>query len=164
MKTLTKLLLGMALMAGASSQAADYAVQKTFWSFNGTWTNSTTIVTNLNAVIDLTQFSDWALQIVAKGTNNTGGAGSFDINWETSLDGSNFASITNAGGGGLLRTSGWFAAPVQSNVTTTVWITNITADAIGYWRLRSVTNNTGMNYTNLTISGYVKPKRTNRDF
>jgi hypothetical protein len=149
-----------ALAGPPVATAADYAVQKTFWSFAGTWTNGPTIVTNIAAAIDVTQFTDFALQIVAKGTNAAGAAGSFDVVWDSSLDGSNWPGTTNLVG----RTTGWFSAPVQSNNVTTVWLTNITVDAIGYWRIRHITNAANMNYTNISVTGYVKPKRTNRDF
>jgi hypothetical protein len=157
-RTLALALLALALTT-PQLKAADYAVQKTFWSFAGTWTNSPTIVTNLNAAIDVTQFTDFALLVKAAGTNNSVGAGSFDIVWETSLDGVNWPGTTNQIG----RTIGWFSAPYQSNSFNSVWVTNITVDAIGYWRIRHVTNQCNMNFTNLTIAGYVKPKRTARD-
>lgn len=165
MKTLIqKLLLTIAVLAAVvfappPAQAADYAVQKTFWSFAGTWTNSPAVATNLAAAIDVTQFTDFALGIVGKSTNTTG-AGSLDIVWETSLDGSNWPiTSTNAA---LGRNQGWFSAPI-TNGTAHVWITNITVDAIGYWRIRHLTNASSCNFTNLAISGYVKPKRTARD-
>lgn len=164
MKTIKQLILSAALLTAAlftppPAKAADYAVQKTFWSFAGTWTNTPTTVTNVAAAIDVTQFTDFALQVVASGTNNSVGAGSFDFVWETSLDGSNWPGITNQIG----RTVGWFSVPMQTNSIKTVWVTNITVDAIGYWRIRHITNAANMNYTNIAITGYVKPKRTNRD-
>jgi hypothetical protein len=141
-------------------KAADYAVQKTFWSFAGTWTNGPTVVTNLNAAIDVTQVSDFALTLIASGTNAAGAAGGFSVVWETSLDGSNWPQDTNQ----ISRSVGWFSIPAQSNNVKTVWVTNITVDSIGYWRIRHITNAANMNYTNMAVRGYVKPKRQNRDY
>ncbi len=155
------LLLFFFVAAPPRAVAGDYAVQKTFWSFAGTWTNSPAVVTNLAAAIDVTQVTDFALQIVAKTTNAAVG-GSLDFVWETSLDGSNWpTSYTNNAANS--RTTGWFSALVTNNVTT-VWVTNITVDSIGYWRIRSLTNATSGNFTNMSIVGYIKPKRTNRDY
>jgi len=160
-----KSLLALAALAAftltpPAARAADYAVQKTFWSFAGTWTNSPTVVSNLNAAIDCTQFTDFSLAVIAKATNNAGGAGGFSIVWETSPNGSDWPQDTNQ----ISRAVGWFSIPIQSNAVTTVWTTNITMDAIGYYRIRHITNNCNMNYTNISLVGYVKPKRTNRDF
>lgn len=158
---LVPLLLFFFLSATPTVRAGDYAVQKTFWSFAGTWTNSPAVVTNLAAAIDVTQVTDFSLQVVAKTTNAAVG-GSLDFVWETSLDGSNWpTSYTNNAANS--RTTGWFSALVTNNVTT-VWVTNITVDSIGYWRIRSLTNATSGNFTNLSIVGYIKPKRTNRDY
>lgn len=161
-KMVGRLALALALLLAVVPQAkaGDYAVQKTFWSFAGTWTNVAATSTNIAAAIDVTPVTDFALQFLAKGTNNTGGAGSFDVVWETSLDGSNWPGTTNLVG----RTTGWFSVPLQSNNVTTVWTTNITVDAIGYWRIRHITNNANMNFTNIAVTGYIKPKRTNRDY
>ncbi len=142
------------------ARAADYAVQKTFWNFAGTWTNSPTVVTNLAQAIDVTQVSDFSLQLVASATNAAGGAGGFSVVWETSLDGTNWPNETNQ----VSRSVGWFSIPCQTNAVKTTWVTNITVDAIGYWRIRHLTNAANMNYTNIALRGYVKPKRTNRDY
>lgn len=148
-------------VTGPQASAADYAVQKTFVSFNGTATNDVSSISNLNSSIDLTQFGDFALQVVAKTTNAAVGGG-ISVVWETSLDGSNWpTSYTNfAGAPGVV---GWFSVPITNNVTT-VWTTNITVNSIGYWRIRTITNASSGSFTNLVITGYVKPKRTNRDF
>lgn len=152
--------VAVALLTPPRARAADYAVQKTFWSFAGTWTNSPNAVTNLNSAIDVTQVTDFALAFVARSTNTTG-AGTLDFVWETSPDGSNWPiTLTNAASG---RAQGWFSAPITNGVAH-VWVTNITVDAIGYWRIRSITNASSCNFTNLSITGYVKPKRTNRDY
>ncbi len=153
------LLIALALPT-PEANAADYAIQKTFWSFAGTWTNSPGAITNLAAAIDVTQVSDFALSFVAKSTNTTG-AGTLDFVWETSPDGSNWPiTSTNAS---LGRTQGWFSAPVTNGVAH-VWITNITVDSIGFWRIRTYTNASSCNFTNMAIAGRVKPKRTNRDY
>jgi hypothetical protein len=150
----------LALMLAPAAKAADYAVQKTFWSFAGTWTNDVNVVTNLNAAIDVTQFTDFAIQLVAK-TTNAAVAGGISVVWETSLDGSNWpTSYTNFAGAPLV--TGWFSIPI-TNAVTTVWSSNITANAIGYWRIRSLTNASSGSFTNIALTGYVKPKRTARD-
>jgi hypothetical protein len=148
--------LALAILTTRPAQAGDYAPLKTFWSFRGTWTNGPTIATNLAAAGDFTQVTDFSLAFIAYGTNAAGGAGSFDLFWETSLDGSNWPGTTNQIG----RTTGWFSVPMQTNSIKTVWVTNITLNAIGYWRLRWLTNQANMNYTNIQIAAYGKPKRT----
>jgi hypothetical protein len=164
MKNKIKLLIGIVAVAllPFASQAADYGISKTFWNFNGTWTNSPTVVTQLLAAADCTQITDFSLQVVAKATNGGAvAAGSFDIVWDVSADGSNFPTgITNA----LPGSVGWFSVPVYSNAITTAWATNITVNAIGYWRIRAITNNANMNYTSIVVRAYAKPKRTNRDY
>lgn len=140
-------------------QAADYAVQKTFWSFAGTWTNVAGADTNLASAIDLTTFSDFNLQIVAKHTN-AAVAGFFSVVWETSADGVNWPTgYTNNAPGAV----GWFAIPATNNLTT-AWNTNITVGSAGYWRIRHLTNASSGAVTNLSLAGYVKPKRTSSDF
>jgi len=148
------------LLSTLPAKAADYAVQKTFWSFAGTWTNSATVNTNLNAAIDLTQVTDFVFSVVASTTNNTGGGGGLNFLWETSADGTNWPQDTNS----ILNNVGWFAVPIQSNNVLTAWNTNITVNAVGYWRIRYMTNASGNAITNIAIRGYVKPKRTNRDY
>src|SRR5689334_2916901 len=78
------------------ARASDYGVLKTCWSFAGNWTNSPTVATNLNAAVNCTTFTEFTLQLLAYGTNNQGGAGSFDFVWETSADGTNWPMSTNA--------------------------------------------------------------------
>lgn len=171
MKTLKRLqhftarLLAVAALTAAlltptlEVKAADYAVQKTFWSFNGTWTNSPGVATNLLSAIDLTTVTDFTLSLVGKSTNTTG-TGTYDFVWETSPDGSNWPiTSTNAA---LGRSQGWFSAPITNGVLH-VWLTNITVDSIGFWRIRTGTNASSCNFTNLAIEGRIKPKRTNRD-
>lgn len=156
------LVMALAVMLLApKAQAADYAIQKTFWSFAGTWTNVVGAVTNLNSALDATQVSDFALQLVASSTNDAI-AGGISVVWETSLDGSNWpTSYTNfAGAPGV---QGWFSIPT-TNLLKTVWTTNITVNSVGYWRIRSLTNASSGNFTNIALRGYVKPKRTNRDY
>ncbi len=153
------LFVALVFFVAPPARAADYAIQKTFWSFAGTWTNGPTVATNLNAAADLTQFTDFSLAIIAKATNAAGAAGGFSVVWETSPDGTNWPQETNQ----VSQVVGWFSIPVQSNAVTTVWTTNITMNAIGYWRIRHLTNNANMNYTNIALRAYVKPKRTARD-
>jgi hypothetical protein len=160
MKHLRKILTGtLAAFIGAAVLPAAGA-QKTFWSFAGTWTNGPTIVTNLNAAIDCTSVTDFSLSLIAYGTNNAGATGSFNVVWETSPDGANWPKDTNQ----ISRSVGWFSIPVSSNDVKTVWTTNITMDAIGYWRLRHLTNAANMNYTNISIAGWIKPQRTKKDY
>jgi len=150
------LALLLQLLCTLPTKAADYAVQKTFWRFAGTWTNSPAAITNLLSAIDVTTVTDFALGIVAKSTNTTG-AGTLDFVWETSADGTTWPTgLTN---NALGRTQGWFSAPITNGIAN-VWHTNITVDAIGYWRIRTLTNASSCNFTNLAITGYIKPKRS----
>ncbi len=139
--------------------SGDYAIQKNFWVFAGTWTNGPTIVTNLNQAINVTTVTDFQLSLIAKGTNNAGAAGGFDVVWEVSPDGSTWPGVT----GLVHQVTGWFNIPVQSNNVTTVFATNITMNSLGYWRIRHLTNNANMNYTNIALRGYIKPKRFGTD-
>lgn len=158
------LLASVALFAAVAVtprvEAGDYSLQKTFWSFAGTWTNVVGTATNLAAAIDVQQVTDFSLQAIFINTN-AATAGTIDVVWETSVDGSNWPTqSTNASNG---RAQGWFSFVVTNNVKS-VWITNITVDSIGYWRIRHLTNSSSGNYTNVQVVGYIKPKRTNRDY
>lgn len=138
------------------AEAADYAVQKTFYSFAGTDTNVVGQKTNLNAAIDCTQFTDFMLEFRATGTNAAGTAtGGFAVAWEYSADNSNWGTVDT-------MSQHWFGIPTTNKITT-VFVTNITVNAIGYWRLAWLTNNSAHCITNMSIKGYVKPKRTARD-
>jgi hypothetical protein len=136
------------------SQSSRYQSGATFWNFSA-WTNVPGDVTNVSVAMDCTTLSDFALGIVAIATNNTGGAGSLDVVWETSVDGNNWPMQTNA----LLNNVGWFSIPLQSNHIMTCWGTNITVNAIGYWRVRHITNKANICFTNLNMWGHIKPTR-----
>ena len=160
MRTFIIAVIGFIAALGAPVKAADYAVQKTFWSWVGGQTNLNTTATNLAAAIDVTQFTDFALQVSCVFTN-TDLSGGIDIRWDTSIDNVNYSGQVVSPG-----SSGWFRIPVPAtNVANRVtWTTNITVGAVGYWRLAWLTNQAGQAITNLSIVGRVKPKRTNADF
>lgn len=141
------------------ARAADFAVQKTVWSFAGTWTNVVGATTNLNAAVDCTQVTDFDLQVVLSGTNAdlTTTLG-YTIAWQTSDDNSNWGTLSTGNGG-----AGWFSVPA-TNALPNVWHTNITMNARGYWRVSWATNSAGQCLTNVQIKAYIKPKRTNRDY
>lgn len=157
------MLFGMALMT-PRIHAADYAIQKTFWQSSSSTgsTNAVGTVTNLNSVADLSQFTDFVLEVTAVSTNSTSG-GTFDINWDTAADPTRFgsgAAIASQNG-----SRGWFSIPLTNTVAnvTSVFTTNITVNALGYFRIISLTNNSFQCLTNWRVAAWVKPKRTNRD-
>ena len=147
----------LAIGYAPQAQAADYAVQKTIWSFAGTATNNVNQATNVAAAVDASQFSDFLLEVRFTGTNSamTTTLG-YTIAWQTSADNSNWGTVDNVN-------RGWFSVPT-TNVITTVWTTNITLNSMGYWRANYLTNSAGQCITNLAIKAWVKPKRTSSDF
>jgi len=150
-------LAALTLAAMLPARAADYAIQKTFWNATSI-TNNAGVVTNLAATIDVTQFADFTLHVVLGFTNAS--AGTYDIAWTCSGDGNNFVSAPAAPGA-----SGWFSIPLTNGGTVVTWVTNITTiNAIGYWQIKYATNKAVQHLTNGYIVGWVKPKRTNRDF
>jgi hypothetical protein len=156
-------LIALALLAFAlitpPARAADYAVQKSIWSFAGTWTNVVGATSNLNAAVDCTQVSDFLLAVQLYGTNAdlTTTLG-YSIVWQTSADGTTWGNLSTGNG-----SAGWFGL-ATTNSLPNVWHTNITMNSLGYWRVAWVTNASGQCLTNVQIKAYVKPKRTNRDY
>lgn len=147
-------LIGLVLMPAAG---ADYAIAKSFWVV-ANFTNNPATATNLAQVIDVTQFPDFAL--IVKGGLTNPSAGTLDIKWDVSADNT---YPVQAGVVAPLQ-SGWFSVPLTNNGTNFNWTTNITVNAVGYWRLTWLTNAAVQHMTNITIRGYVKPKRTASDF
>jgi len=138
------------------ARAADYAVQKTFWSASSI-TNATGVATNVNAAIDLTKTADFTIQFVLAFTNAC--AGTYDVQWTTSADNSTYASAPAMPGA-----SGWFSIPLTNGGTTVTWLTNISVASRGYWKLNWGTNQAGQSLTNAQVLGYMKPKRTSQDY
>ena len=139
------------------ARAADYAIQRTFWSV-ANFTNITGAATNLAAAIDCTQFSEFLLHIECGITNPA--AGTLDVRWEKSGSGTFLTTnVCNAPG-----FSGWFSIPLTNMGTKPVWTTNIPMGATGYWSLSWASNKIGQSLTSIVVVAYVKPKRTARDF
>ena len=162
-KTVGRVALALALLLAVVPQvkAGDYAVQGTFMNVPVA-SMATAGRTNLNAAIDVTQVSDFALSVFTVSSTAVSGASPFVIKWQTSLDGSNWNATTNDAPG---TAQGWFAVPSSTGGGfTNYWTTNITVNSIGYWRINDITNSTGQTLTNIVIRGYIKPKRTNRDY
>ena len=164
----TKFKLSTVLLAAAAAiafmaapppaHAGDYAVQKTIWSVTD-FTNLTTTATNVAAVVDCTQVSDFLLHVTTGLTNPS--AGSLSLQWETSGDGSSWIITNNPA---LAGSSGWFGIPLTNSGTKTVFTTNITVNSAGYWRATWITNIAGQHMTQVVVRAYIKPKRTNRDY
>lgn len=133
------------------AQAADYGVQKTIWSFGAT--NVTGTATNLDSAVDLTQFTEFQLEVRVDLTNAA--AGTLDLRWTTSNDGSQYTTAP-----ALAGVSGWFSVPLTNNGTTATWRTNISVGALGYWKLAWLTNAAGQSITNASLRIYAKPKNT----
>ena len=151
-------LMAIFLATPPAARAADYANQKTFWS--AVLTNATAFSTNLNAAIDVTQFSEFALNVRCGVTNPV--TGSIDIAWQTSADGN--WPATNGIPAAVPGYAGWFSIPCTNMGTILNWNTNIPVNAVGYWRITYITNTTVQNMTNAVVTGWVKPKRTSSDF
>jgi hypothetical protein len=150
-----------ALAGPPAANAADYAVQGTFFNFPIT-SIANGVVSNANATIDVTQFTEFALDVKTVSAVAVSGASPLIIKWRTSLNGTDFNTSTNDAPG---HAQGWFAVPMSTGGSlSNYWTTNITVNGIGYWQLQLMTNNTGQTLTNVVIRGYVKPKRTNSDF
>lgn len=155
------LALFLALAVVPQVKAADYDVQGTFFNFPIT-SIANGVVSNANATIDVKQFTDFALEVKTVSAAAVSGAAPLVIKWRTSLNGTDFNTSTNDAPG---RAQGWFAVPMSTGGSlSNYWTTNIVVDSIGYWQLQLMTNATGQTLTNVQIRGYVKPKRTNRDF
>jgi hypothetical protein len=154
-------ILGVALLltTGPAVHAADFAVQKTFWSASNS-TNVPTTVTNLRAAIDVTMVTDFSLQVKTVATNASTG-GTLDVVWDTSNSGDWGTGFGNP----LPGSRGWFSLPLTNNGNvTSVFTTNITVNGVGYWRIVAITNSVAQCITNWSVLGYVKPKRQNRDY
>jgi hypothetical protein len=158
-----KLLTLLALLALTllPLRAADYAVQKTITNAPViSFANAAQLT--INQAVDVTQVGDFALSVFSVSSTAVSGAAPLAVKWQTSLDGVNWNATTNDAPG---RAQGWFHIPASTGGGfTNYWVTNITVDAIGYWRVANITNTTGQSITNLVVRGYVKPKRSNRDY
>lgn len=142
-----------ALSIPPTVHAADYDVIKTFVA-SGTNRLVDAASTNLDAVADLTQWTEFQLEVQAGNSNAV--TGSLDIRWDTSNDGSKFPTHL-----ALANNSGWFAVPLTNNGTAAIWHSNISVGALGYWRIEYITNNLGgFSSTGLTVRAYAKPKNT----
>jgi len=152
MKSLLAVLAVLALAATVPTvRAAEYAPIGTVWSAPN-FTNATGTATNLAVTIDCTTTTDFSLTFEFGLTNPA--AGSFNCRWEKSAT-RNFL-ITNIANH---ADSGWFAVPLTNRGTKTVWTTNITMDAIGYYRIVWGTNQIGQSVTSALVRAYAKPAR-----
>lgn len=152
MKSLLKLAALVAVIASASfARAQQYGVLHTFWNV-ADFTNTTATATNLASAVTLTKTAKWTLWVVVGVTNPA--AGTLDVRWDCSADGSNFLTTNNPAVPG---SSGWFSIPLTNSGTKIVWATNMTADALGYWRLNWLTNAAGQSVTSITVQAYSKP-------
>lgn len=136
------------------AEAADYDIQKTFWRVTD-FTNNPATATNLASTIDLSMYGDFYLEFIVNLTNAS--AGTLSVAYDT------YASTTAPSGipagQGMNPVAGWWSVPLSNNQTRVVWGTNITAGSAAYWRLNWLTNLSVQHITNITVRGYVKPKR-----
>jgi hypothetical protein len=150
MKTLLTFIATCLLAIGAVAQEQYSAT--TLYSFAGTDTNVVGQTTNIAAAMTLTKFDSFFLEFRATGTNSAGTAtGGFALAWQHSADGSNWGTVDT-------MSRHWFGIPT-TNLITTVFTTNITVNSAGYWRLNWLTNNRAHCITNMSIKGWVKPRR-----
>lgn len=151
-----KLLKSLALVAILSAfalpaRAQQYGPLHTFWNV-ADFTNATATATNLASAVTLTKTAKWTLWVVVGVTNPA--AGTLDVRWDCSADGSTFLTTNNPAVPG---SSGWFSIPLTNSGTKIPWATNMTSDALGYWRLNWLTNAAGQSVTSITIQAYSKP-------
>lgn len=163
MKTKFKILsaVALAVLAAAfllppAARAADYGVSKTIWSVPN-FTNNPANATNLAAVVDCTQVTDFALHVKIGLTNVS--TGTYDVRWTTSGDNSTFGSSPAATG-----SSGWFSIPLTGGGTVITWTTNIPVNSVGYWKFDWGTNVAAQHMTSVVMRAYAKPKRQNSDY
>lgn len=155
MKTLKHLIAAAALLVACSltATAQQYAPSTILSIAN---TNVVGATTNVGALttgpVTLTKWQDFALSVDVGVTNAS--AGTLDIQWDTSLDGVTYTTAKAMPGA-----SGWFSVPLTNSTTRIYWTTNITLNAVGYFRVSWVTNQAGQHITNLVIKAYKKPAR-----
>lgn len=141
----------LALLAFCTPPAAQaqeqFGVNKVLWSASSI-TNVAGQTTNLAATVTTAKWGEFELDVVIGITNAS--AGSYDIAWQTSNDGTSWG---NAG-----QTFGHFAIPATNAGTVIRWRTNIVNTA-GFWRANWGTNNLVQHITNAQIKAYVKPRR-----
>ena len=114
----------------------------------------TATATNFAAVVNCTKHDKFALQFDILTTNAS--TGPVIVRWSTSLDGVSYASNPEVAG----VSAGWFAIPTTNNAKSTTFLTNITVDAIGFWRLEYMTNTTVQHISNCVVRAYLKPQRS----
>lgn len=157
MKLKNKILILIAAFALAFALPADaqqYGAIKTLLSISTTNANNTaTNVGNIGGAnanyVTLTKKGDFVLEVQALFTNAV--TGTIDVNYTTSADGSNWAT-TGAG-------TGTFSVPCTNSGTALYWTTNITVNALGYWKATWVSNATGLSTTSLVVKAWGKPER-----
>lgn len=162
-KTVGRVAIALALLLAVVPQmkAGDYAVQKTLFNFPVT-SIASTVVSNVNQTVDVTQVTDFAIDVSTVSAVAVSGASPLVFKWRTSMNGTDFNTSTNDAPG---NAQGWFAIPMSTGGSlSNYWTTNITVNSIGYWQLQLMTNATGQTLTNVIVKAYIKPKRTNRDY
>ena len=156
MKTL--LLSVLCVLCVYSARAQQYEAITTLWSSGPNLTNPATLATNLSVTaagtngVNATSLGDFLLVFDGMFTNAT--AGPMNLTYETSGDGVNWNTNKGIAGG-----NGWFGIPCTNDGVRTIWSTNITVAALGYWRIGWVTNQTGQALTNVSVVAYRKPRR-----
>jgi len=152
-KSIITILAVVGLTIGAA-QAQQYGLLTTLESHQATNGWATGTASNLAAVVTLTKWDEFVLEVINT-CSNAVGAGTMSIQWDVSADGVNYPGTSGTVDG---KNRGWFSIPI-TNANQTIWTTNITVNSIGYWRANWVTNIAGQFSTNLTIKAYAKPKR-----
>lgn len=140
--------IGLALSASAQQYnvtALSYTNGGATYLDGGTNHIPAAATNTLNSPITLTRYDQMAIQLVFK--LNGSGTSATVWNFDHSADGTNY-------------TTGALALSLSANGTTAVTITtNITVNATGYWRLRTVENPNASAITNLQVMVWKKPSR-----
>jgi hypothetical protein len=156
MKKLLQHIMLLALLALCLPQArAQQYASTTITNNTGaavSWGTGT--ATNWNAAVSVPKFGDFALTVRVAQADTAGAAGTMDVRWSTSIDGTTWANGLNASG-----SSGWFSVPLTNSGAVITWNTNITLNSVGYWRIDWITNASGKTLTNFNVKVTTKPKR-----
>ncbi len=110
--------------------------------------------TNFAATTTQTKWGEFDLVITTGQADTAGAAGTLDLQWTTSTDGTAFVT-----GKAVPGASGWFSIPLTNTAAVITWRTNIALPTAGYWRMNYLTNASGKTLTNLVIKTVVKPMR-----
>lgn len=155
------LALVLATAFGAHAQdGTQYGYTALGGADGGTYYIAASANTNLggSAVFTATKYDNFTLALSWKPKN--GASNSIDVAWEFSPDGSTWPAAITGNTNSTYKS--WFitiGADATNAAGQALFMTNITLNSVGYWRILSVTNNSAVILTNFAARAYYKPKR-----